>query len=119
VTSSAQDITELKSGYKWPSSEITYSFLTDYPPYGSLPGMIEPGGPVLLSAAQQAATRALFDYIETLIPVHFVNVPQVDALNQIGDMAIGMSGKFSGTEVGITDLSLGGGFPGGGDVRIR
>jgi hypothetical protein len=80
VTSAAQNITELKSGYKWTSNVITYSFLTGYTPY-TLPGETEPGGPVPLSAAQQAATRALFAYIETLIPVHFVNVVQDNSLN--------------------------------------
>jgi Ca2+-binding RTX toxin-like protein len=104
VTSAAQNITELKSGFQW-TSNITYSFLTEYAPY-ALPGEIEPGGPFPLSAAQQAATRALFDYIESLIPIHFVNVVQDNSLNKIGDIAIGIR-TLSGGASGVTDMTLG------------
>jgi len=43
MTSTAQNITELISGFKWTSNVITYSFLTEYARY-TLPGTVEPGG---------------------------------------------------------------------------
>jgi serralysin len=76
--------------------------------------LIEPGGPPPLSAAQQAATRALFDYIETLIPVRFVNVVQDNNLNKIGDIAIGLNGRIGAS--GRTNLNLGPGD--GGDIWL-
>ena len=53
----AQNITELLTGYKWTTTTITYTFITEYAPY-TPEGYQEPGGPTVLSAAQQAATRS-------------------------------------------------------------
>lgn len=54
----AQNITELLTGYKWTTTTITYTFITEYAPY-TPEGYQESGGPTVLSAAQQAATRQL------------------------------------------------------------
>lgn len=45
----AQNITELFNGYKFTSTTITYSFITEYAPYTSQ-GIREPAGPTLLIA---------------------------------------------------------------------
>jgi hypothetical protein len=82
----AQNITQLFTGYKWPTTTITYTFITEYAPY-TPQGDQEPGGPIVLSAAQQAATRQLFADVQSFLGVQFVEVTQDNGQNQIGQIA--------------------------------
>lgn len=52
----AQNITQLFTGYKWPTTTITYTFITEYAPY-TPQGDQEPGGPIVLSAARNKQRR--------------------------------------------------------------
>lgn len=88
----AQNITELFTGYKWPTTIITYTFITEYAPY-TPQGYLEAGGPIILSAEQQAATRQLFADIQSFLGVQFVEVTQDNSQNQIGQIASGMRGN--------------------------
>lgn len=46
----AQNISQLLTGYKWTTSTVTYSFITEYAPY-TPESYQEPGGPTVLSEA--------------------------------------------------------------------
>jgi hypothetical protein len=115
----AQNITQLFTGYKWPTTTttITYTFITEYAPY-TPQGDREQGGPIVLSAAQQAATKQLFADIQTFLGVQFVELPQYDSQNQyqIGHIAIGMRNNLLVPSwVGQTESNLD--IPGlGGDI---
>jgi hypothetical protein len=114
----AQNITQLFTGYKWPTTTITYTFITEYAPY-TPQGDQEPGGPIVLSAAQQAATRQLFADVQSFLGVQFVEVTQDNGQNQIGQIAIGMRNNLLVPSwVGQTEASLN--IPGlGGDIWIK
>jgi hypothetical protein len=119
MMTAAQNITELLTGYKWTTTTITYTFITEYAPY-TPEGYQEPGGPTVLSAAQQAATRQLFADIQSFLGVQFVEVPQYDSQNQyqIGQIAIGMRGNIILPDVGLTDSNLNAPDVGG-DIWLR
>ncbi len=74
----AQNITQLFTGYKWSTTTITYSFITEYALY-TPQSYQEPGGPTVLSEAQQAATRQLFADIQSFLGIQFVEVTQTTA----------------------------------------
>jgi hypothetical protein len=113
----AQNITELFTGYKWPTATITYTFITEYAPY-TPQDYQEAGGPTILSEAQQAATRQLFADIQSFLGVQFVEVTQDNSQNQIGQIAIGMRSNITSPDVALTNSALN--MPGdGGDIWLR
>jgi hypothetical protein len=113
----AQNVTQLFTGYKWPTATITYTFITEYAPY-TPQGYQEAGGPTVLSEAQQAATRQLFADIQSFLGVQFVEVTQDNSQNEIGQIAIGMRGNITLPEVALTNSNLS--APGdGGDIWLR
>jgi hypothetical protein len=102
----AQNITQLFTGYKWTTTTITYTFLTEYAPYTPQASQ-EPGGPTVLSAEQQAATRQLFADVQSFLGVQFVEVIQDNSQDQIGQIAIGMRNNLLvPTWVGQTEANL-------------
>jgi Ca2+-binding RTX toxin-like protein len=117
MMTAAQNITELFTGYKWSTTTITYTFITEYAPY-TPQGYQEPGGPTILSEAQQAATRQLFADIQSFLGIQFVEVTQDNSENQIGQIAIGMRGNIASPEVALTNINLS--APGdGGDIWLK
>jgi Ca2+-binding RTX toxin-like protein len=114
----AQNITELFNGYKFTSTTITYSFLTEYAPYTSQ-GIQEPGGPTLLTDAQKDATRQLFADIQSFLGVQFVEVIQDNSQNQIGQIAIGMRGNMPDLFVGDALPPYSNGAGEAGDIWIK
>lgn len=113
----AQNITELLTGYKWTTTTITYTFITEYAPY-TPESYQEPGGPTLLSAEQKAATRQLFADVQSFLGVQFVEVGQDNSQDQIGQIAIGMRGNIISPDVALTNANLS--TPGdGGDIWLR
>ena len=117
MMTAAQNITQLLTGYKWTTTTITYTFITEYAPY-TPQGYQEPGGPTVLSDPQKAATRQLFADVQSFLGVQFVEVPQDNSQNEIGQIAIGMRGNIILPDVGLTQGNLN--IPGdGGDIWLR
>jgi hypothetical protein len=114
----AQNITQLFTGYKWPTTTISYTFITEYAPY-TLEGDQEPAGPTLLSEEQKAATRQLFADIQSFLGIQFAEVTQDNSQNQIGQIAIGMRNNLlMPAWVGQTEANLN--LPGkGGDIWLK
>lgn len=109
----AQNIPQLFTGYKWSTTTVSYTFITDYALY-TPQAEREPGGLTVLSPAQQAATRQLFADIQSFLGVQFVEVPQDNTQETIGQIAIGMRstlgnpGWVAQTESNLTRLGDGG-----------
>jgi len=110
-----KNIPELLIGGPWPSTTITYSFITTIPSYVDSLDRHTIGNIVPFSDDQKAVARNLFSYISSITNIKFQEVSQTD--NSVGDITLANGGVPFGARGNTLQPP---GVPGvGGDIYIE